>query len=135
MSRFVDSSELNVDFPPDLTVERNADRPDKYGVSYDQGNWRCNVEYEGLDSTATCTSWLPGARGIRDYPALYRYEPEDGLSYQQYGYYHIDVLPDGGAAKAWVDLGKVRLAGAYAQSVSFATLALSLFYIFESFLY
>ena len=133
VSRFVDLSELDEDFPPDLTVERKADRPDMYGVSYDQGNWRCNVNYDGKyenEITATCTSWLPGARGIRDYPALYRYEPEDGLEYQQYGYTYLDIFGDGGAAKAWIPLGKTRLAGAYAQSVSFATLALSLFLYF-----
>ena len=75
VSRFVDSSEFNVAFPPDLTAERPSDRPDMYGVSYDNGNWVCDVQSSGADNTATCTTWLPGARGIRDYPALYRWEP------------------------------------------------------------
>ena len=55
VSRFVDSSDFNELFPPDLTVERPADRPDLYGVSYDEGTWVCDVQSSGLEDTATCT--------------------------------------------------------------------------------
>ena len=135
VSRFVDSADFHEAFPPDFTIEEPSDRPDKYGVSYDNGNWVCNVETESTTAKATCTSWLPGARGIRDYPALYRYEPEDAYKYQQYAYTFLDVAGDGGSAKTWVDLGQVTLAGAFVQSFSFVATTMSLFYIFENYLF
>ena len=78
--------------------------------------------------TATCTAWLPKAYGVRDYPAIYRFEPGDGYEYQQYGYTYLDLDGDGGAAKEWVDLGRITLARAITNSFTLAAAATTFIY-------
>ena len=107
VSRFVDLSYFNPDDPHDLTVVENSDLPLLYGVSYENGNWRCGLEESGNDITATCTSWLPIEYGLLDFPAIYRFTIEDGYEYKQYGYKFVDPDGDGGteSTKEWIDLG------------------------------